>query len=68
VRPDAEREVRVGVASDVEDYVRKAGAIATDGSYRRELSRRIGESSERIFDDPAPSAALADFLAHRGER
>jgi CRISPR-associated protein Csy1 len=56
------------MACDVEDYVRKAAAIATDGAYRRELSRRIEDSRGRIFDDATPISALAGFLAHRGER
>jgi CRISPR-associated protein Csy1 len=56
------------VASDEDDYVRKAAAIATDRAYRRELSRRIEEARGRIFDDAAPTAALAEFLAHGGDR
>jgi CRISPR-associated protein Csy1 len=56
------------VASDADDYVRKAAAIATDGAYRGELSRRVAEAAPRIFDDPSPIAALADFLAHCRER
>ena len=56
------------VATDADDYVRKAAAIATDGAYRRELSRRIEEKRSRIFDDAAPTAALAEFLAHGRDR
>jgi len=56
------------VASDADDYVRKAAAIATDGAYRRELSRRIEAERGRIFEDAAPIAALAEFLAYGRDR
>jgi CRISPR-associated protein Csy1 len=56
------------VASDADDYVRKAAAIATDGAYRRELARRIEAERGRIFDDAAPIAGLAEFLAHGRDR
>ena len=32
------------------------------------LSAAFAERRERIFDDAAPVAALAEFLAHRGDR
>jgi CRISPR-associated protein Csy1 len=56
------------VAKDEDDYVQKAAAIATDAAYRNELSRGIAERRERIFDDAAPVAALAEFLSQRGDR
>jgi CRISPR-associated protein Csy1 len=56
------------VASDEDDYVRKAAAIATDAAYRGELSRAIAARRERIFDDAAPVAALAEFLVQRSDR
>jgi CRISPR-associated protein Csy1 len=56
------------VASDGDDYVRKAAAVATDAAYRRELSSKIVGMRERIFDDTAPTAALAEFLAQGGNR
>ena len=40
------------VASDLDDYVRKAAAIATDGAYRRELSRRIVRAANAHFRRP----------------
>ena len=56
------------VAIDEEDYVRKAAAIAADAAYRGELSSRIVERRTRIFDDAAPTAALAQFLAQCASR
>ncbi|MET0441317.1 MAG: tetratricopeptide repeat protein [Casimicrobiaceae bacterium] len=56
------------VATDADDYVRKATAIAMDPAYRRELSRRIVEQRASIFDDRAPVAALAEFLAQGSDR
>jgi CRISPR-associated protein Csy1 len=56
------------VANDEDDYVRKAAAIATDAAYRGELSRAIAARRERIFDDAAPVAALAEFLVQRSDR
>jgi CRISPR-associated protein Csy1 len=56
------------VAKDEEDCVQKIAAIATDADYRSELSRVIAVRRERIFDDAAPVAALAEFLAQRGDR
>ena len=56
------------VASDVEDYVGKAVAIATDRAYRRELSRKMAQNRDRVFDDAAPIVALTEFLAQRGGR
>jgi CRISPR-associated protein Csy1 len=56
------------VASNVDDYVSKAVAIAGDGAYRRELSRKMAQNRDRVFDDAAPIAALTEFLAQRGGR
>jgi len=56
------------VASDAEDYVRKAAAVATDAVYRGELSRKMAAARDRVFDDAAPTAALAEFLAQGGNR
>ncbi|MCC7328470.1 MAG: tetratricopeptide repeat protein [Burkholderiales bacterium] len=51
-----------GVAPNADDYVRVAVRLAGDRAARDALSSRIRESRARIFDDPAPVAALADFL------
>jgi predicted O-linked N-acetylglucosamine transferase (SPINDLY family) len=51
------------VALDEGDYLRKTATIAADAAYRSELSRKIVERRSRIFDDPAPVAALGEFLA-----
>ena len=56
------------VASGVDDYVSKAAAIARDGAYRRELSGKMAQNRDRVFDDAAPIAALTEFLAQRGGR
>ena len=37
-------------------------------AYRNELSRRLVERRTRIFDDPAPTEALAEFLANCASR
>jgi protein O-GlcNAc transferase len=50
------------VARDADDYVRIVTKAASDVSWRGALSARIREGQARVFDDPAPTAALADFL------
>jgi CRISPR-associated protein Csy1 len=47
------------VARDPADYVAKAAAAVRN---RDALSARIRACHSRIFDDPAPVTALADFL------
>jgi protein O-GlcNAc transferase len=51
------------VARDADDYVRIAARLASDRGWRDALAEQIREGRVRIFDDPAPSAALADALA-----
>jgi CRISPR-associated protein Csy1 len=53
------------VATDEDDYVRKVAALAGDNAWRRATSERIVAARDRVFDDAAPVAALADFLAER---
>jgi CRISPR-associated protein Csy1 len=53
------------VATDEDDYVRKVAALAADDGWRRATSQRIVAARDRVFDDAAPVAALADFLAER---
>lgn len=51
------------VARDEEDYVRLATRLATDRSWREAIGARVREGAQRLFDDPAPVAALESFLA-----
>jgi CRISPR-associated protein Csy1 len=50
------------VARDEDDYVRIATTLIDDADFRRALAARILSARASIFDDPAPTAALADFL------
>jgi CRISPR-associated protein Csy1 len=50
------------VARDADDYVRIVAALADDGERRAGLAQRIRDARARIFDDPAPVAALARWL------
>lgn len=54
------------VARDWDDYVRIAARLADDRGWRDALSARIVTHADRLFDDPAPISALADFLAANG--
>ena len=50
------------VARDRDDYVAIAARIACDRAARDEIAARIREGRARVFDDAAPTAALADAL------
>jgi len=50
------------VARDADDYVRIVARVVDDGGWRDDLSARIREGRARVFDNPAPTAALAQFL------
>ena len=50
------------VANDVDDYVRIVTRLAEDRSWRNDVASRIVGAQARVFDDPAPVAALARFL------
>ena len=50
------------VAKDDHDYVRIAARLAEDRAWRETLAARIREGRGRVFDDPAPVAALAEAL------
>ena len=50
------------VARDPDDYVRIVSRLLADGGWRDGLAARIREGRARVFDDPAPTAALAQFL------
>ena len=49
------------IATDVDDYVRIATRLCADPEWRAALSARIRENSSRLFDDPAPIAALEAY-------
>jgi len=50
------------VARDEDDYVRIATTLIDDADLRRSLAARIRDARTSIFDDFAPTAALAEFL------
>ncbi len=50
------------VARDEDDYVRIATMLIDDVDFRRSLAARIRGAQALIFDDPTPTAALAEFL------
>jgi protein O-GlcNAc transferase len=50
------------VAKDDDDYVRTAARLADDRAWRETLAARIRDGRGRVFDDPAPVAALAEAL------
>jgi CRISPR-associated protein Csy1 len=51
------------VARDEEDYVRLATRLAAGGNWREAIGARVRAGAQRLFDDPAPVAALESFLA-----
>ncbi len=50
------------IASDAEDYLRIAHRLGTETEYRNAMRARILDNRHTIFDDPAPTRALAEFL------
>lgn len=50
------------VASDEDALIGIAARLANDGAWRSELSARLAGGAGRLFDDPAPIAALGDAL------
>ncbi len=50
------------VASNIEDYIEKSVAIASNPSYREELKNRILDKNDLIFENPAFVTEFADFL------
>lgn len=56
------------VATSDEDYVDRTVALATDPERRAELRRRIARQREAIYEDPAPVAALEEFLERAAAR
>ena len=52
------------IAPDTGGYVDLAVQLGTNHEFRVHMSRAIAERCGRIFDDPAPVAALADWIEH----
>lgn len=50
------------VATDEQDYVRRAIDLARGHDRRRRLASSIAAASDRVFDDAAPIRALEDWL------
>ena len=50
------------VARDADDYVRIVASLAGDAHRRAALAQRIRDAHSRVFDDPAPVAAFAQWL------
>jgi CRISPR-associated protein Csy1 len=50
------------VATDVHSYVAISSRLARDSSWRGEIASRISDARSRVFDDPAPVAALAKIV------
>jgi predicted O-linked N-acetylglucosamine transferase (SPINDLY family) len=50
------------VTSDAEGFVATAARLARDAAWREALGRAVIDAQARIYDDPAPVAALASFL------
>ena len=49
------------IAQDADDYVRIAVRVANDADWREHLRKRIRSRRQKLFDDPAPLAALQAF-------
>lgn len=54
------------VARDADDYVAIAARLAEDGAFRGDCAARLDAGAARVFDDPAPLAAFADWLSANG--
>lgn len=50
------------VARDEDEYLALARRVACDRDWRASLSARIVAARDRLFGDPTPVAALAEFL------
>jgi CRISPR-associated protein Csy1 len=55
-------DLRELIATDTAHYVRIAARLVQDGGWRDEIVARIRAARSRLFDDPAPIVALAQFL------
>jgi len=54
------------VARDENDYVEIASRIAGDAAFANEMAQRLSTGRARVFDDPAPLAALSAWLLDNG--
>jgi len=54
------------IAHDMDEYVAIAARIGADRSWRDGVSARLSTGRSRVFDDPAPVAALSDWLLANG--
>ena len=50
------------IAASPEEYLAIARRLATDPSYRDEISQRMQAHRNRLFDDPAPPQAFGQIL------
>jgi predicted O-linked N-acetylglucosamine transferase (SPINDLY family) len=50
------------IARTLDEYVSIAAELANDSGNRRMLSRKIADNKSRVYRDPAPIAALQEFL------
>ena len=55
------------VARDADDYVRIAARLVAEPAWRADLHARIAGRCASLFDDPAPIAAVQEFLLSRFE-
>jgi len=51
------------IARDDDDYVAIAARLATEPGWRRQMSDKIRNGRDALFDDAAPTTALAETLA-----
>jgi predicted O-linked N-acetylglucosamine transferase (SPINDLY family) len=56
------------VADTIDGYVAIAVRLATDADARAALRRRMANNKHKVFRDPAPGVALADFLERAARR
>jgi len=55
------------IASTADEYLVIAKRVATDKVYRNALSTKILANAARLFNDPAPTAALGEILKSLGQ-
>jgi predicted O-linked N-acetylglucosamine transferase (SPINDLY family) len=50
------------IATSTDDYLAMVKRLATDKSWRNEISAKILVNLNRLFNDPAPTKALGELL------